>query len=476
MVALLLGASFAVALVLAPRAHAFVYWANFGTNPAPGTTIGRAGTDGGSPNQGFITGADRPCGVAVDGTHIYWGNDDGTIGRANLDGNPASVDQDFITGGDSPCGVAVNGTHVYWANGNPTNSIGRANINGNPASVDQDFITGTDNPCGVDLDGAHVYWANNGVMEGDTIGRADLDGATVDHDFVQFVTPTSPCGVAVNSTNVYWANTGTGNSIGRAALSDQVPHQDFITGLSGSCGVAVDAAHIYWAAGGNSTTVGRADLDGDPTSVNEDFITGANSPCGVAVNFLSVPSCQSTSASTRHAEPVGITLSCTSGGAARTFSIVSQPPHGEITGFNASTGKLTYTPDDDFHGSDGFTFTAHNPGATSNTAEATIAVGAASNEFTIGKAKRNKKKGTAKLPVTVPGAGSLELAKSKKVKSDTEQAQGAGTVKLLVKAKGKARKKLKAKGKAKVRVGVTFSPTGGDPATQDASVKLKRKR
>ncbi len=470
MVALILGASFAVALVLAPRADAFVYWASYGTNATPGTKIGRASTNGGSPNQSFITGADRPCGVAIDGAHIYWANQ-GTdsIGRANLNGTGANPS--FIAGASAPCGVAVTGTHVYWANG-PTNSIGRANVNGTPASVNQAFITGADGPCGVAVDGAHVYWANNGI--GDTIGRADLDGMNVDHGFITFVSPTSPCGVAVNSTDVYWANTGTGNSIGRAALSDQVPHQDFIT-VSSPCGVAVDAAHIYWGEFGD-VRIGRADLDGDPTTVDEDFIAAASRPCGVAVNGLSVPTCQSTSASTGHAEPVGIALSCTSGGAARTFAIVSQPAHGEITGFNASTGKLTYTPDVDFHGSDTFTFRAHNPGATSNTAEATIAVGAASNDFTIGKAKRNKKKGTAKLPVTVPGAGSLELAKTKKVKSDTEQAQGPGEVKLLVRPKGKARKKLKQKGKAKVSVEVTFAPTGGDPATQDASVKLKRKR
>jgi hypothetical protein len=57
-------------------------------------------------NQGFIAGAPRPCGVAVDGAHLFWTNaDDGTIGRANLDGTGAN--QSFIAGATMPCGVAV---------------------------------------------------------------------------------------------------------------------------------------------------------------------------------------------------------------------------------------------------------------------------------------------------------------------------------------------------------------------------------
>jgi virginiamycin B lyase len=67
-------------------------------------------------NRSFITGAQSPCGVAVDATHIYWANSTGfvrvngsvvsTIGRAKLDGT--AVDQSFIrTGAGIPQGVAV---------------------------------------------------------------------------------------------------------------------------------------------------------------------------------------------------------------------------------------------------------------------------------------------------------------------------------------------------------------------------------
>ena len=52
---------------------------------------------------------------------------------------------------------------------------------------------------------------------------------------------------------------------------------------------------------------------------------------------------------------------------------------------------------------------------------------------------------------------------------------GPGTYKLLVKPKGKLKKKLKKKGKAKAKPTITFTPTGGLPATQQTKVKLKRK-
>ena len=108
-------------------------------------------------------------------------------------------------------------------------------------------------------------------------------------------------------------------------------------------------------------------------------------------------------------------------------------------------------------------------------------VGPPSNEFSFGKLKRNKKKGTAKLVVTVPGPGQIELeGKTVKPQRGTDPrakpVAAAGDVTLQIKPKGKARKKLKKKGKAKVKVTVTFTPTGGTPNAQDKSLKLKKKR
>lgn len=166
----------------------FVYWANF--NGGAGTTIGRAGLDGGGPVQNYVTGADDPCGVAVDSTHVYWANSTpSTIGRAPK-ANPAAADQNFITGASQPCGVAVNATHIYWANAFTFSGIGRATIAG--GDVQQQFYA-ADDPCGVAVDATHVYWANRG---NDALGRVGLDGSGLTQTLLG-IEPQS-CGVAVD--------------------------------------------------------------------------------------------------------------------------------------------------------------------------------------------------------------------------------------------------------------------------------------
>ena len=96
------------------------------------------------------------------------------------------------------------------------------------------------------------------------------------------------------------------------------------------------------------------------------------------------------------------------------------------------------------------------------------------NQIDIGKAKLNTKKGTARLPVMIPGAGELELS-GKDVKPVDQQPSGAGTVDLPVKPKGKLADKLADKGKAKVTLTIVFTPTAGDPNDESVKVTLKLK-
>jgi virginiamycin B lyase len=249
----------------ASQASAYIYWANVERN-----TIGRANLNGTGVEQGFITGASSPWGVAVDGAHVYWANyETGTIGRANLDGT--GVEQGFITGASNPTGVAADGGHVYWTN-RETRAIGRANLNG--TEVEQEFITGVDFPWGVAADGGHVYWAN---LVDNTIGRANLDGTGVEQAFITGAS--DPTGVAVDGAHVYWANL-VNKTIGRANLDGTGVEQGFITGVDFPFGVAVDGRYVYWTNLANNT-IERASLDG--TAVEQGFITGASEPAGVAV-------------------------------------------------------------------------------------------------------------------------------------------------------------------------------------------------
>jgi hypothetical protein len=104
-------------------------------------------------------------------------------------------------------------------------------------------------------------------------------------------------------------------------------------------------------------------------------------------------------------------------------------------------------------------------------------------QFSFGKLKKNKNKGTAILPVQVPGAGKLSLSGKgvvpQRPAGDFAVPTGrtvtkAGTVKLLIKAKGKLKKKLNRTGKAKLKLKVTFTPTGGPPSPEAKRVTLRK--
>ena len=369
--AVLLIAAILVSLAFAARADALVYWADYDNG-----TIGRANLDGTGLDQSFITSADFPVSVAVDASHIYWANEGllsgTTIGRANLDGT--DVDQSFITGANSPGGVAVDASHVYWTN-ELGDSIGRANLDG--SGVDQSFINAGDFPCGPAVDASHIYWAN--ALSG-TIRRANLNGTQVNRHLVDPGFGT--CSVAVDAAHVYWAGV---TSIGRARLNGKRAVRNFIASESVTTGVAVDGAQIYWA--NFDGTIGRANLDG--TGRNHTFICGSRFSGGVAVDALFMP-----------------------------------PPQ-------SPSSDVSFCP-----------------------------------------VKRNERKGTSKLAVNVDGPGKLELAKTTKVKGDEQTVEAAGTHELLVKPKGKAKRRLNKTGRATVEVRVIYTPTGGSPRTEGKSVKL----
>jgi hypothetical protein len=100
------------------------------------------------------------------------------------------------------------------------------------------------------------------------------------------------------------------------------------------------------------------------------------------------------------------------------------------------------------------------------------------NGLTVGKATLNKKKGTAKVPVTVTDAGTVTLAGNgvKPSSASKSVSVGAGgTVKLLVKTQGKKKRKLNRKGKVKVQVTITYTPDGASPLSEQDKIKLKKK-
>jgi hypothetical protein len=108
------------------------------------------------------------------------------------------------------------------------------------------------------------------------------------------------------------------------------------------------------------------------------------------------------------------------------------------------------------------------------------AVSVRSNGFVIGAAVLNKKKGTAKIPVTVPDAGTLTVSgdgvKGRITAASNSAPVSTGTVTVLVKTKGKKRRKLNKLGKVKVAVKLTYTPDGVKSNSEKANLKLKKKK
>jgi hypothetical protein len=102
----------------------------------------------------------------------------------------------------------------------------------------------------------------------------------------------------------------------------------------------------------------------------------------------------------------------------------------------------------------------------------------------FGKVKLNKQKGTATLPVTVPGTGQLSVGGKGVVKKRpglegassrlARQITHAGTYTLKVKAKGRKKAKLFDTGKVPVKAVVTFKPTSGDAVHSTKKITLKK--
>jgi hypothetical protein len=99
-----------------------------------------------------------------------------------------------------------------------------------------------------------------------------------------------------------------------------------------------------------------------------------------------------------------------------------------------------------------------------------------SSAFSLGKLKKNKKKGTATLIVKLPqpSLGTVTLA-GKGLKTKSKAIAGTSTVKLAVVGKGRVKKALRRRGKRKVKIKVTYAPTGNAAATKTRKAKLVRK-
>jgi hypothetical protein len=192
------------------------------------------------------------------------------------------------------------------------------------------------------------------------------------------------------------------------------------------------------------------------------------------------PQCPDQAITTTINTPVQIPLLCADTGPAYEQTPVSgvvddRPTHGTISPDEPQIvpASITYSPDSGFRGTDTFTIDGLDDVAFGDGGAVTVSVRPPSNDFSFGKVKRNRKRGTGKLTVNVPGPGALNLAPGK-VKPVVTRATSGGGVVLLLKPKGRTRAKLARNGRARVNVSVSYTPDNGDQKTKTTRVKLLR--
>ena len=78
------------------------------------------------------------------------------------------------------------------------------------------------------------------------------------------------------------------------------------------------------------------------------------------------------------------------------------------------------------------------------------------------------------VTLEVPGPGTVVL-RGHKIKRVTETVDAATEVRLLVKGEPAGRARLDRTGKLKVDLKITYTPTGGEPATQHKKLTLKKR-
>lgn len=375
------------------------------------------------------------------GAYIYWGHSDlgvGSIGRAENDGS--NPNPKFITGIRPVTGLAVDATHIYWAEsdgnaGTATDSIGRANIDG--TGVNGSFIpnaTDGPQPGRVAVNSSYIYWTQSGVAG--KVWREKIDASNAKFAIVSGAS--NPTALALNDTFAYWSNFNT-NSIGRANLDGSTPNPSFISPASEPLGMTVDSTYLYWSR--STGKIGRVLLNS--TSPDPNFISA---------DGLSKPDIEVFG---------GKLYWVTSNGSNSVIGMANADGTGVVPSLFPATGTATSITVDALAPPVVPPPDPPDPPSPDPTCK-------------LGKLKRKPANGTAKLSVTVSGAGSLSV-KGKLLVTKRATTTAEGTVQLLLKPRGRALKSLRKKGSVKLSATVTFTPSGEAAITRKRTVKLVRK-
>jgi DNA-binding beta-propeller fold protein YncE len=95
------------------------------------------------------------------------------------------------------------------------------------------------------------------------------------------------------------------------------------------------------------------------------------------------------------------------------------------------------------------------------------------NLIGFGALERDRRRGTARLAVSVPGPGSLVL-EGRQIKRLRARPEAAGMVRLPIRPTRETRRRLSREGTARAQLSVTFTPTNGGPNTTLKRIELRK--
>ncbi len=259
-----------------------VYFASF-TNGF----VARVPKAGGKVEKIASTGAFLARKVAVDASHVYWSSDDspGAVSRCLVTGCVGAPE--VLATPQRPTGLALDSTSVYWADRNTT-ELRRRPIAGGAEVHAADSTGGP--PIAVAVDQSQLFWLAD--FSGEVQGRAS-DGGT----FSIGTSGTSGRDLALDGTFVYWGaalNLGDDGRISRAPRTGAGPSELVGPAKGEPVSLAVDAKLLYWTAWERKTDGGvitagvyscaPAGCGAAPTTV----AAGQDLPRGIALDDVAI--------------------------------------------------------------------------------------------------------------------------------------------------------------------------------------------
>ncbi len=204
--------------------------------------------------------------VAVAGRTIYWIDDAGGIGRAQLDGS--AVEEGWLPFAHAVA-LTADAAHLYWVRDG--DAIARADLDG--GGFEPDLVLGAE-AVDVAVDAGHVYWAD--AAHG-AIGRAQLDGAGAEPAWA--VVGGAPRSLVAADGALFWADPAA-DEIFRMPLAAPVPTASWVSG-DGADHLAAAGGRLLWTTADGF--VGRARTT-DPVSDPASFATGYATITGLAAD------------------------------------------------------------------------------------------------------------------------------------------------------------------------------------------------